>query len=69
MLMDFDPAGNVSGVAAAFRLYWPGRRGRLGHVPDFFARLADGIGAVVDVRPDDQIGPDDAQAFGERAGL
>nr|WP_167546340.1 TnsA-like heteromeric transposase endonuclease subunit [Streptomyces zinciresistens] len=62
MLMDFDP--QVEGlVSQPFRLFWPGRRGRLGHVPDFFARLADGTGVVVDVRPDDQIGPDDTQAF------
>lgn len=62
MLMDFDP--QVTGlVSQPFRLFWPTRRGRLGHVPDFFARLADGTGVVVDVRPDDQIEPDDAQAF------
>ena len=62
MLMDFDPA--VTGlVSQPFRLFWPGRRGWLGHVPDFFARLSDGGAVVVDVRPDDQIGPDDAEAF------
>jgi hypothetical protein len=62
MLMDFDP--QVAGlVSQPFRLFWPGRRGRLGHVPDFFARLADGTGVVVDVRPDDQIEREDAQAF------
>jgi hypothetical protein len=62
MLMDFDP--QVAGlVSQPFRLFRPGRRGRLGHVPDFFARLSDGTGMVVDVRPDDQIEREDAQAF------
>ncbi|MFF7984155.1 TnsA-like heteromeric transposase endonuclease subunit [Streptomyces sp. NPDC007901] len=62
MLLDFDP--QVTGLAAQpFRLFWPTRRGRRGHVPDFFARRADGEGLVVDVRPDDRIEPDDAEAF------
>ncbi|MFJ9752798.1 TnsA-like heteromeric transposase endonuclease subunit [Streptomyces chartreusis] len=61
MLLDFDP--QVTGLAAQpFRLFWPTRRGRRGHVPDFFAR-ADGEGLVVDVRPDDRIEPEDAEAF------
>ncbi|WP_046496688.1 TnsA-like heteromeric transposase endonuclease subunit [Streptomyces odonnellii] len=60
MLMDFDPRVTAL-VSQPYRLFWPGRRGRLGHVPDFFARLADGTGVVVDVRPDDQIEPDDAR--------
>ncbi|MFE7272514.1 TnsA-like heteromeric transposase endonuclease subunit [Streptomyces sp. NPDC057623] len=62
MLMDFDPQV-VGLVSQPFRLIWPTRRGRLGHVPDFFARLAGGAAVVVDVRPDDRIEPDDAQAF------
>jgi hypothetical protein len=33
------------------------------HVPDFFARLADGTGVVIDVRADDRIEPVDAEAF------
>lgn len=33
------------------------------HVPDFFVRLDDGGGLVVDVRPDDRIEPDDAEAY------
>ncbi|MEV5880010.1 TnsA-like heteromeric transposase endonuclease subunit [Streptomyces sp. NPDC052101] len=62
MLMDFDP--QVTGlVSQPFRLFWPTRRGRLGHVPDFFARRVDGTGVVVDVRPEDRIEPDDAEAF------
>lgn len=33
------------------------------HAPDIFVRLADGRGAVVDVRADDRIEPEDAEAF------
>ncbi|MFG2844184.1 TnsA-like heteromeric transposase endonuclease subunit [Kitasatospora sp. NPDC048296] len=66
MLLDFDP--QVRGlVGQPFRLFWPGRRGGRGHVPDFFARLGDGGGLVVDVRPDGQIGSDDAEAFAATA--
>ncbi|MFD9688078.1 TnsA-like heteromeric transposase endonuclease subunit [Kitasatospora sp. NPDC059088] len=66
MLLDFDP--EVTGLAAQpFRLFWPGSRGRHGHVPDFFARFADGSAAVVDVRPDDRIEPADAEAFAATA--
>lgn len=62
MLLDFDPA--VTAVASQpFWLHWhDGRRSRR-HAPDFFARLADGTGVVVDVRADDRIGPQDAEAF------
>ncbi|MGW7754483.1 TnsA-like heteromeric transposase endonuclease subunit [Streptomyces violaceusniger] len=66
MLMDFDPL--VTGLSAQpFRLFWPSRRGRRGHVPDFFARRVGGEGMVVDVRPDDRIEPDDAEAFAATA--
>jgi hypothetical protein len=66
MLLDFDV--RVTGlVSQPFRLFWPGRRGRRGHVPDFFARLSDGTGVVVDVRPDDQIAAEDAEAFAATA--
>src|SRR6476469_5899251 len=34
-----------------------------GTPPDYFARLADGMGVVIDVRPDDRIEPRDAEAF------
>jgi hypothetical protein len=33
------------------------------HAPDFFVRLADGTSVVVDVRVDDRIAPEDAEAF------
>jgi hypothetical protein len=62
MLLDFDPL--VVGVASQpFWLSWPvaGRRRR--HVPDYFVRLSDGRGLVVDVRPDGRIEPTDAEAF------
>jgi hypothetical protein len=32
-------------------------------VPDFFARLADGSAVVIDVRPDELVGADDAVVF------
>jgi hypothetical protein len=62
MLLDFDPA--VTAVASQpFWLHWhDGRRSRR-HAPDFFARMADGTGVVIDVRADDRIGPRDAEAF------
>lgn len=63
MLMDFDPA--VRAVSSQpFWLRWSdgGNRSRR-HAPDFFARLADGTGVVVDVRPDDRIPARDAETF------
>ncbi|WP_133806051.1 TnsA-like heteromeric transposase endonuclease subunit [Kribbella caucasensis] len=66
MVLDFDPA--VVGLSSQpFRLSW--RRGgktRI-HTPDYFARLRDGTGVVVDVRADDRIEPDDAEAFANTA--
>ena len=63
MLMDFD-----SGVRAVssqpFWLRWRDGEGRSRrHAPDFFARMADGTGAVVDVRPDDRVPVRDAETF------
>jgi hypothetical protein len=62
ILLDFDP--RVVGFSSQpFRLSWPeGSRVRL-HTPDFFARLDDGSGVVVDCRPADRIRPRDAVAF------
>lgn len=63
MLLDFDP-GVVAICSQPFRLSWRDADGtRRRHVPDFFARLADGSGLVVDVRADDRIGERDAAAF------
>jgi hypothetical protein len=62
MLLDFDP--DVVGFASQpFRLHWLDRDRIRGHVPDFFARLADGTGVVIDVRADDRIEAADAEAF------
>ena len=67
MLLDFDPA--VTAVSSQpFWLYWEGSRGSRRHAPDFFARLAGGTGVVVDVRADDRIEPEDAEAFEVTAG-
>ncbi|MGX6739126.1 TnsA-like heteromeric transposase endonuclease subunit [Streptomyces xantholiticus] len=66
MLMDFDPKVTAL-VGQPFRLFWAGRRGRRGHVPDCFARPHGGGGLVVDVRPDNRIEPDDAEAFAATA--
>jgi hypothetical protein len=63
MLLDFDP--QVTAIAAQpFWLRWRDDAGRSRrHAPDLFARMADGSAAVIDVRPDDRIGPRDAEAF------
>jgi hypothetical protein len=62
MLLDFDPAVTAVG-SQPFWLHWKdGRRSRR-HAPDFFARLAGGTGVVIDVRADDRIEPEDAEAF------
>lgn len=62
MALDFDRA--VTGVSSQpFTLSWPGRGRRVSHTPDYFARLADGSGVVVDVRPADRVGPADAVKF------
>jgi hypothetical protein len=62
MLLDFDPA--VRAVSSQpFWLYWNDSRRSRRHAPDFFARLDGGAGVVIDVRPDDRIGPADAEAF------
>ena len=62
MLLDFDP--DVTGFASQpFWLHWPGDSRLRRHAPDFFARLADGTGVVIDVRADDRIEPVDAEAF------
>ena len=66
MLLDFDPV--VVGIASQpFWLFWDdevsGRR--RSHAPDYFARLVDGRGLVVDCRPAERIKPRDAAAFAE----
>jgi hypothetical protein len=63
MLLDFAP--EVIAIAAQpFWLRWRDDAGRSRrHAPDLFARMADGSAVVIDVRPDDRIGPRDAEAF------
>jgi hypothetical protein len=63
MMLDFDPAV-VAFSSQPFQLVVgsPGARA-VRHVPDFFARRDDGTGVVIDVRPDDRIGPKDAAVF------
>ncbi|WP_075022387.1 TnsA-like heteromeric transposase endonuclease subunit [Actinomadura madurae] len=62
MLLDFD--SNVVGFSSQpFRIWWQGESNIHRHVPDYFARMADGGGLVVDVRPDNRIEPEDAEAF------
>lgn len=56
-LMAADHNGHVAGIASQpFALLWPkGSKGVRGHVPDFFVRLGDGGGRVVDVRHRDRL--------------
>ncbi|MEU5941021.1 TnsA-like heteromeric transposase endonuclease subunit [Micromonospora sp. NPDC047548] len=62
MLLDFDPA--VTGLASQpIQLDWHKKEGQRWHTPDYFVQMADGTGVVVDVRPDDRIAPEDAEAF------
>lgn len=62
MQLDFDREV-VAFSSQPFWLHWQaGPRWRR-HAPDFFVRLADGRGVVVDVRADDRIPDKDAQTF------
>ncbi|MEV4281517.1 TnsA-like heteromeric transposase endonuclease subunit [Actinoplanes xinjiangensis] len=61
-LLDFDPA--VTGMASQpFWLSWEEGGRRRSHAPDFFVRLVDGTGVVVDVRPADRVPAKDAAVF------
>ncbi|WP_211841341.1 TnsA-like heteromeric transposase endonuclease subunit [Saccharopolyspora antimicrobica] len=62
MALDFD-ASVVGFSSQPFRLSWDDGKRNRSHVPDYFARLRDGTGVVVDVRADDSIKPDDEAAF------
>ena len=65
MALDFDPA--VVGIASQpFWLSWPvdDWRGRSqSHAPDYFVRLGDGSGVVIDCRPERRRRPRDLVAF------
>lgn len=61
MLLDFDP--DVLAVASRpFCMWWQSAGRSRRHVPDYFARLRDGTGVVIDVRADDGTGPAAAEA-------
>jgi hypothetical protein len=63
-LMMLDHSRLVESFAAQpFWLLWSSEGRVRRHVPDFFVRLVDGRGAVVDVRADGRIAPEDAEAF------
>ncbi|MFI9740764.1 TnsA-like heteromeric transposase endonuclease subunit [Nocardia sp. NPDC052278] len=60
--LDFDP--DVVGVVSQpFWLHWTDDVRARRHAPDYFVRMRDGAGLVVDVRADDRIEPEDAAAF------
>jgi hypothetical protein len=62
MMLDFDP--EVAAFSSQpFWLAWTQDGEQRRHAPDYFARLTDGTGVVIDVRPDDRIEPRDAEAF------
>jgi hypothetical protein len=62
MMLDFDQ-DVIAYSSQPFWLYWSGESGSRRHAPDFFARLADGSGVVLDVRPDDQVDAAAAETF------
>ncbi len=66
MMLDFDPQV-VAFSSQPFWLAWMGGATARRHAPDYFARLADGTGVVIDVRADDQIPDRDAEVFGMTA--
>ena len=62
MLLDFSPRVRAFS-AQPFWLLWPAGGRVRRHAPDLFVRLEGGGGVVVDVRADDRIEPEDAEAF------
>jgi hypothetical protein len=63
MLLDFDPT--VVGIGSQpFRLSWTDETGSpVWHVPDYFARRADGSAVVLDCRPVERRKPRDVMKF------
>ncbi|HEX7160141.1 MAG TPA: TnsA-like heteromeric transposase endonuclease subunit [Trebonia sp.] len=62
MMLDFDP--DVVGFSSQpLWLTWHQDGEERRHAPDYFARLSDGTGTVIDVKADDSIEPSDAEAF------
>ncbi|MET8310705.1 TnsA-like heteromeric transposase endonuclease subunit [Micromonospora sp. NPDC005173] len=62
MALDFD-AAVVALASRPIRLIWQHDGETRTHTPDYFVRLGDGTAVVIDVRPDDRIEPEDAEAF------
>ncbi len=62
MLLDFDPRV-VAFASQPFWLHWNDGRRMRRHAPDWFARLDDESGVVIDCRPPGRIGPRDQEAF------
>jgi hypothetical protein len=60
MVLDFSPEV-VSFSSQPLWLTWRAGTKNRRHAPDYFARLADGTGLVIDVRADDDIEPKDAE--------
>lgn len=61
-MLDFDPQV-VAFASQPFWLRWE-HDGRVrSHAPDWFARLADGTGVVLDCRPAERVRPADAAVF------
>jgi len=62
MMLDFDP--DVVGFSSQpFWLTWRQGGEEHRHAPDYFARLADGTGTVVEVQADDSMESADAEAL------
>ncbi|MFF2922663.1 TnsA-like heteromeric transposase endonuclease subunit [Streptomyces celluloflavus] len=69
-LMRLDSEPEVCGLSSQpFRLSWrqAGRGRRVRHTPDYFVRRRDGTAVVLDVRPDELVGPADAAKFAAMA--
>jgi hypothetical protein len=63
MLMDFDPS-IIAFACEPFQCHWRDGEGkRRRHVPDWFARMADEKGLVVDCRPPGRAGPRNEGTF------
>ncbi|MFG2940310.1 TnsA-like heteromeric transposase endonuclease subunit [Streptomyces sp. NPDC048282] len=62
MALDFDPAV-VALASQPFCLAWADDGRDREHTPDYFARLSDGTGLVVDVRPENLVDDDAAEVF------
>jgi hypothetical protein len=68
MALDFDPSV-IALASQPFSLaWWDGERDRQ-HTRDYFARLADGTGVVVDVRPESLIDEEAAGVFSFTEGV